>query len=89
MYYVYVLESKEAESDFIYTGCTNDLKRRLAEHNKGKVESTKHKAPFELVYYEAYKAKSDAKEREKQLKRHAQAYTALKGRIDDSLESSK
>jgi predicted GIY-YIG superfamily endonuclease len=57
MYYVYILENKEAESDFIYTGYTNGLKRRLEEHNEGKVESTKHKAPFELVYYEAYKRK--------------------------------
>jgi putative endonuclease len=62
MYYVYVIESKGEESDYTYTGYTNDLKRRLEAHNEGKVESTKHEAPFELVYYEAYKAKSDAKE---------------------------
>lgn len=88
MYYVYVIASCGGEGEFTYTGFTSDLKRRLKEHNQAEVESTKHKAPFELVYYEAYKAKADAKEREKQLKRHAQAYTALKGRIENSLTSS-
>jgi len=89
MYYVYLLESKDSESDFIYTGYTNDLERRLKAHNDRQVQSTKHEAPFELVYYEAYKSKSDAKEREKQLKRHAQAYTALKERVQNSFTSSK
>jgi putative endonuclease len=89
MYYVYLLESKNSKSDFIYTGYTSDLERRLESHNDRQVQSTKHEVPFELVYYKACKSKSGAKEREKQLKRHTQAYTALKERAQNSFTSSK
>lgn len=47
---------------------TSDLKRRLKEHNDGKNFSTAPYAPFELVYYEAYRLKLDADAREKYLK---------------------
>ncbi len=83
MYYVYVLKSKKDGS--IYIGYSNDLKRRFVEHNDGQNISTKHKAPFELVYYEAYKSKSDAKYRESQLKRFGQAKKALWERLKNSL----
>jgi putative endonuclease len=52
MHYVYVLIS-DKDSRF-YTGFTNDLKRRVAEHNAGKVRSTSQRMPLTLVYYEAY-----------------------------------
>jgi putative endonuclease len=80
---MYLLKSKKDGS--IYTGYTNDLKRRFEEHNNGENISTKHKTPFELVYYEAYKSESDAKYREKQLKRFAQGSKALKNRLKNSL----
>jgi len=83
MWYVYVIQSKKDNS--LYTGFTNDLKRRFGEHNAGKNISTKHKTPFELVYYEGYRARSDARTRELALKQHAQAMTALKRRISASL----
>lgn len=83
MYYVYVLKSHKNEE--LYIGYTNDLKRRFVEHNEGKNISTKYKTPFKLVYYEAYQSQSDAKYREKQLKRHSQAYVALKQRIANSI----
>ena len=83
MYYVYIIRSQKDKS--LYIGYTDDLKRRFKEHNALKNESTKHKAPFEIVYYEAYKSKSDAKYREKNLKRFAGAYNALGRRIKNSL----
>ncbi|HBA46127.1 MAG: Excinuclease ABC C subunit domain protein [Candidatus Nomurabacteria bacterium GW2011_GWA2_43_66] len=83
MHYVYVLKSDKV--DELYIGQTSDLKRRFAEHNEKKNISTKHKAPFKLVYYEAYKSRSDAVYREKQLKRHSQAYVALRERIKNSI----
>jgi putative endonuclease len=84
MFYVYVLKSKKDGS--IYIGYSNDLKRRFKEHNNGENKSTKNKIPYEIVYYEAYKALADARYREDNLKRHAGATTQLKLRIKNSLE---
>ncbi len=56
MHYVYILISKK-DGKF-YTGSTNDLKRRLDEHNGGKVESTRRRKPFKIIYYEVYPVKS-------------------------------
>ncbi|MBI5045784.1 MAG: GIY-YIG nuclease family protein [Candidatus Niyogibacteria bacterium] len=83
MFYLYIIKSKKDES--IYIGYTNDLKRRFAEHNGKNNKSTKHKTPFELIYYEAYKSRADAKYRENNLKHFAQAHSQLKKRIKNSL----
>ena len=66
MYYTYVLRS--LKDSYLYIGWTNDLKERLKKHNQAKVESTKLRVPFELVYYEACLNKKKAIKREKQLK---------------------
>jgi putative endonuclease len=84
MFYVYFLKSKK--DDDLYLGSTNDLKRRFEEHNKGKVESTKHRKPFEIVYYEAYKNENDARIRERNLKFGRNALLQLKRRIAKSLK---
>jgi len=66
MFYVYILQSlKDGQ---LYTGCSDDLKRRLAEHSSGAVISTKSRQPMKLVYYEACCDKQDAFHREKYLK---------------------
>lgn len=62
MYYVYVLKSKKDNK--LYIGYSANLKQRLTEHQKGFVASTKPRRPFELIFYEAYKAMKDAKRRE-------------------------
>jgi putative endonuclease len=66
MFYVYVLWSEKDGK--LYTGFTDDLRRRLQEHDKGGVRSTKYRRPLELVYYEACQCKYDALIREKYLK---------------------
>lgn len=66
MYYNYVLRSKK-DGNF-YIGFTENIERRLEDHNNGKVKSTKHRIPFELVYYEVCRNISDALHREKYLK---------------------
>ncbi|HEY9585738.1 MAG TPA: GIY-YIG nuclease family protein [Candidatus Paceibacterota bacterium] len=83
MYYVYILVSEKDGS--LYIGYTNDLKRRLVEHNDKQNVSTKHQAPFQLVYYEAYNARADARHREDMLKRFAGSKTHLMKRIKNSL----
>ena len=84
MYYTYVLKSKKDSE--LYIGSTNDLRRRLSEHNTGKVTSTKSRVPFELVYYEAYRAENDARMRESRLKSRGQARIQLLRRMKDSLQ---
>ena len=66
MYYTYVLLSK-SDGNF-YTGFTRNLKLRFEQHNRGLVESTKHRKPFELIYYEGCLNQDDATKREKYLK---------------------
>lgn len=66
MYYNYVLKSKKDGKRYI--GFTDDLKKRLKEHNLGMNKSTKDRRPFELIYYEACLNKDDAIKREKYLK---------------------
>ncbi len=46
----------------------------------------KNKFPYELVYYESYKHKSDAKYRENNLKIFGKAYSQLRKRIENSLK---
>lgn len=66
MFYVYVLQS--IKDNKWHTGYTDDLKRRINEHNNGKNFSTKHRKPFKLIYYEACLNLQDVKSREKFLK---------------------
>ena len=84
MYYVYVLKSLVDEN--LYIGSTNDLRRRLKEHNDCKVKSTKSRVPLELKYYEAYTSENEAKHREWNLKQGGNALTQLKKRIPKSLQ---
>jgi putative endonuclease len=66
MYYVYILKSKK--NGKLYKGFSNDLKRRIKEHNCGKSVFTKNNGPWDLIYYEAFKSEKDARIEEKFLK---------------------
>jgi len=77
MFYVYLLRNKRTQE--LYYGYTNNLKRRLDEHNK--------KGEWILVYYEASLSELDARERERKLKYYGQTRTCLKKRLRESLKS--
>ncbi len=66
MYFVYILRSRKDKK--LYTGYTNDLKKRFKLHNAGKIISTMNRTPLELVYFEACLNQQDATRREKYLK---------------------
>ncbi len=83
--YVYILQSKKDGST--YTGSTTDLKRRIKEHNDGKVKSTRSKRPWKLVYYEAYLLEDTARKREKSIKTHGNIKRQLFDRIFKNLSS--
>jgi len=83
MYYVYILKSKKDNN--LYIGSTSDLRKRLTEHNTGKVKSTKPRLPFSIVYYEAYIFEEEARTRESRLKPRSRAWIQLRSRIAKSL----
>ena len=47
-----------------YVGHTNDLLRRMFEHNSGKVKTTKRYKPLNLIYKETYQTREEARARE-------------------------
>jgi putative endonuclease len=65
-YYVYVLYSLSHK--LYYIGHTDNLKRRLTEHYKGRNRYTKSRGPWQIVYKEKYSSRKDAMQREKYLK---------------------
>lgn len=65
-YYVYILRSLVNQS--LYKGMTNDLKKRVKQHNDGKCKSTASKRPLKLVYFEAVDNRLEARKREKYFK---------------------
>ena len=69
MYTVYILLSRKDRKR--YVGFSDDIKRRVSEHNSGKVISTKNRRPLDLIYSEEFESKSEAMEREKFFKTHA------------------
>jgi putative endonuclease len=84
MHYTYLIKSKKDSS--VYIGYSADLKNRIKEHNSGKTKSIKHKIPYELVYYEGYKNKTDAKKREIELKKNSYRKEQLLKQLENSLK---
>lgn len=70
MWYVYIIRSIEFP-DEEYIGATEDLKRRLPEHNAGKSAHTAKFKPWMLVWYCAFPDKMKALAFEKYLKSHS------------------
>jgi len=77
--WVYILKS--SKDNKLYIGSTTDLKKRIFEHQSGKVFATKYRLPVALLYYEAYMEEWKARKREKQLKYFGKAYQSLKERL--------
>ena len=62
MNYTYILECKDGT---YYTGWTNNLNKRLKDHNDGKgAKYTKARLPVSLIYYEEFQTKQEAMSRE-------------------------
>ena len=66
MYYFYILQSKK--NNKLYLGYTTDLEKRIKSHNSKRNKSSRPYAPFELIYYSAFKNREDAIECEKYFK---------------------
>ena len=66
MEFVYILHSEKDGK--LYIGFTNNISRRIEEHNLGRVPATKGRRPLVLVHLEDYLDRKQAAEREKFLK---------------------
>ena len=66
-YYVYILQCADGS---YYTGMTNDIERRLYEHQEGLIEGcfTHNKRPVKLLHGEQFAGVVEAISREKQIK---------------------
>ncbi|MBP9864418.1 GIY-YIG nuclease family protein [Patescibacteria group bacterium] len=84
MYFIYLLKS-EKDAGFYIGFTTRSPQERLVEHQNGIVDSTKHRRPVELIYFEAYQEEGLARERERSLKNFGSAYVGLLKRIGQKL----
>ncbi len=66
MYHVYAIQS--INRNYIYVGLTDNLERRLSQHNLGYNRTTKPYAPFTLIWSEIFETRPEARVREKYLK---------------------
>ncbi len=66
MWYVYILECRNKA---LYTGVSNNIKRRFKDHQTGKGgHYTSYNKPARILYTERYQNKAEAKKREQQIK---------------------
>ena len=66
---VYILECKNGT---LYTGITNDIRRRIRQHTLGTgAKYTRGKGPFNLIYKEKCLNRSEAQRREIKIKKLA------------------
>lgn len=70
MWYVYILKCADGT---LYTGVTNDLKRRVAQHNSSELGAkyTKGRRPVELMYSKRKKTRATAQKEEHEIKQLA------------------
>lgn len=68
MFTVYIVQCADTT---LYTGCTNNLVKRLAEHNTGKngAKYTRARRPVKLVHYETFRTLKAGRRREAAIKR--------------------
>ena len=67
MNYTYIVRCND---DTLYTGWTNNIEKRIEDHNSGKgAKYTRSRIPVTLVYYETFETKEEAMSREYAIKR--------------------
>ena len=65
-WHVYILSCSD---NTLYTGVTNDLEKRVLNHNNGTgAKYTKFRGPVKLIYSEIFNSRSEAQKREYEIK---------------------
>jgi putative endonuclease len=84
MKYVYVIQNTSSKE--LYVGYTTNLKRRLIEHNgNGKKFTTRKNGEWVIIYVEAYRSESNARQREDRIKHNGNTKKELFKRINKCL----
>ena len=84
MHSVYLIQNSATEERYI--GKTNDLQRRIKEHNNSQQTATNRKnGEWKLIYAEVFRNKKDADKREQKLKQHGSNKRWLFDRVENSL----
>jgi len=81
MFYTYIIKS--CRTNRYYVGYSEDVSKRLNQHNAGQNISTKSGIPWKLVYYEKFETRTEAWKRERQIKRYkgGKAFKVLIGEV--------
>ncbi len=66
MFVVYAIKS--LSRNYIYVGMSNNIERRLSQHNNGESKTTKAYKPFVLILLEEFESRIEARKREIYLK---------------------
>lgn len=82
MYYTYIVECADRS---LYVGCTNNLEKRIRQHNESKsgAHYTKIRRPVALKYSEEFQTLKEARKREAEIKnwRREKKITLIKGKL--------
>ena len=81
MYFVYILRARKEKKKKYYIGVSNNLIRRLEEHNSLFNTGYTRDNKWELVYVEGYLKKYIAYDREKKLKQHGSVWCSVMKRV--------
>lgn len=87
MYFVYLLKS--LKDNKYYIGHSENIQVRLKKHNSGLVQSTRHRRPFELVGYEEYETRNEARWAEYNMKQHSDKKRKFIYRLTNGLRPPK
>ena len=77
-YFVYVISTNTNSKLVTYVGYTNNLKKRLNLHNKGKGAKFTRGRRWKVIYSEKYATKSEAKTREYYIKKNREFRNSIK-----------
>ena len=86
MYFVYIVKSLSHNTR--YVGSTNDIDKRINEHNFGKCRYTSGRGPWKLIGYETFSNIEEAKKRERTLKHNPRILKFLKKRALATFQAS-
>jgi putative endonuclease len=85
MFWVYAIKAIEGER--VYVGQTSNLRKRVAEHNRGLVPSTKRGRPWKLIALDECESRETARWLERRLKRsRGLRLKWLEGRQDETID---